>query len=80
MDVNGWFDSLPPFVRHGLFMLAATLLAWGSTDVVPFLNDQPGWGALAGTLLAALIAYFTPATRQYGVGRRAGAAGNSLPR
>ena len=62
-------DLLPAPARHLAFALIAVLLAWGSTDLVPLLNGQPGWGALAGALCTSLIAYLTPLlTRQYGVG------------
>lgn len=61
-------DTLPPVVRHLVLMLAAGLLSWASTDLVPLLQGQPGWGAVAGAVLTALIAYVTPLTRQYGIG------------
>ena len=61
-------DSLPPLVRHILLMLLATALSWAGTDLIPWLNGQPGWGALAGTLAAALLAYVLPITSQYGLG------------
>lgn len=61
-------DSLPPFVRHLILMLVAAGLSWAGTDLIPWLNGQPGWGALAGTLAAALLAYVLPITNQYGLG------------
>lgn len=61
-------DSLPPMVRHLLLMLAATLLAWAGTDLVPWLEARPGVGAVAAALVTAAVAYATPLVRQYGVG------------
>lgn len=60
-------DKLPPMLRHLVLMLAAALLSWAGTDLVPWLNGQPGWGALAGVFTAALIAYLTPLVKQYGL-------------
>lgn len=79
-NVNGWLDGLPPFLRHLILMMLATLLSWAGSDLVPLLNGHPGWGALAGTLLVAILAWVTPMTRQYGVGARSGAARDSLDR
>ena len=48
--------------------LIAAALSWAGTDLIPWLQDQPGWGALAGALATALLGWATPLTRQYGVG------------
>lgn len=60
--------NVPPLVQHLLLMLAATAAAWAGTDLVPFLNGQPGWGALAGTLVGALLGYVAPFVKGYGIG------------
>jgi len=63
-------DSLPPLARHLVLMLAACLLAWLGSDVVPFLHDKGGLAAAVGAFLVAALAVLTPLTRQYGVGSR----------
>jgi hypothetical protein len=63
----GPLDALKPAVRHLVLMLAATLLAWGGTELVPALQGQGGIVATVGApLLTLLIAYLTPLTKQYG--------------
>lgn len=62
-------DSLSPILRHLALMVLATGASWAGTDLVPFLQGQPGYGALAGTLAVAFLAWATPwLTQQYGVG------------
>jgi hypothetical protein len=64
-------DRLPAQVRHLVFLVAPVLLGWAASDVVPFVQGKNPLAAyLLGTLVAAALAYFTPATRQYGVGSR----------
>lgn len=60
-------DKLNPELRHLILMLLVPVLGYLSATVVPSLDD-PMWAGLAGVALTALIAYFTPLTRQYGVG------------
>lgn len=63
-------DALPPLVRHLVLMLAACLLAWAASDVVPWLQGQGGLAAAVGAFLVAALAVLTPLTRQYGIGAR----------
>lgn len=72
---------LPAPLRHGLVLLAAGLLAWLGTDVVPWLENQPGRGVLAASVLTALLSVFTPLVTSYGVGAdRAQELGARTPR
>ena len=61
----------PAPLRHLILLIAATLLAWGGTDLQPWLADQAGYGAVAAALLAAVLAYFTPLVQSYGYKGRA---------
>lgn len=63
----GPLDRLPAWARHLLLMLAASLLAWAGTDLVPLLRDQGGlWAALGVPLVLLLLNAGTGLTRQYG--------------
>lgn len=62
--------TLPAPVRHLVLAVLTVLLTWGGTDLIPWLNGQTGYGALAAALIGALIAYFTPLVTSYGVGRK----------
>lgn len=61
-------DKLPPEARHLVLMLLVPVLAYVASDVVPQLGIHPLLAGLVGVVLAQLIAYFTPLTRQYGIG------------
>jgi hypothetical protein len=61
-------DGWPPQLRHLALMLAASLLSWAGSDLVPWLRDQPAVAAWAAPLVVLLVAALTPLTRQYGVG------------
>jgi hypothetical protein len=61
-------DKLPPELRHLVLMLLVPILGYVSAKVVPAWISDPVLAGLAGVVLTALIAYFTPLTRQYGVG------------
>jgi hypothetical protein len=62
-------DSLPASLRHLVFAVAPILLGWAASEVVPFVQGKNPLAAyLLGSLITAALAYFTPATRQYGVG------------
>jgi hypothetical protein len=61
-------DRLPPEVRHLLLMLAASLLGWAGSDLVPGLQDRGGAAALLAPVVMTLVTILTPLTRQYGVG------------
>jgi hypothetical protein len=62
-------DQLPAWLRHLVFAVAPVLLGWGASDVVPFVQGRnPLVAYLLGTVVTAGLAYFTPVTRQYGVG------------
>jgi hypothetical protein len=63
--------ALPAPLRHLLLAVATVLLTWGTTDAVPWLQGQTGYGALVGGLLAAFLAIVTPLVTSYGVGARA---------
>jgi hypothetical protein len=49
-------------------MLLVPILGYASSQIVPAWISDPVLAGLAGVVLTALIAYFTPLTRQYGVG------------
>jgi hypothetical protein len=61
-------DNLPPGQRHLALLLIAAALAWLSTNV-PNLDLDPLGASLIGALATAALAYVTPLTRQYGVGK-----------
>lgn len=61
--------SLPAPVRHLVLIVAAVLLTWAGTDVVPFLQDQGSVvGAVVAAALSAVLAVLTPLVTSYGVG------------
>jgi hypothetical protein len=64
-------DRLPPLVRHLTLLLLATALTWAGTDLVPYLEGRGGLAALAAALITAAVAWVSPLTRQYGVGKPA---------
>lgn len=55
-------------VRHLILLVLSVTLGWLSTEVVPVINDAPGWGVPIGGLVAAVLAYVTPLVNAYGVG------------
>jgi hypothetical protein len=62
-------DRLPAQLRHLILIVAPILLGWVASDVVPFVQAKnPVAAYLIGSLVTAALAWFTPATRQYGVG------------
>lgn len=61
-------DRLSPELRHLILMLLVPVLGYLSAELVPAWISDPILAGLAGVVLTALIAYFTPLTRQYGVG------------
>lgn len=60
--------TLPAPLRHLVLLALAGLLAWAGTDVVPWLENQPGRGVLAAGLLTAILGVITPLVTSYGVG------------
>jgi len=61
--------SLPAPFRHLVLVLAAVLLTWAGTDVVPFLSNQSNvTGAVLAAALTAVLAVLTPLVTSYGVG------------
>jgi hypothetical protein len=69
--------KLPAGVRHLALAIAAVLIGWGGTDVIPFLNDHAKFGGpLAAAVVGALLAYFTPLVNSYGVGATTGGRAN----
>lgn len=69
-------DKLTPELRHVLLLVLVPLLGYAAATVVPAIDNAALAGA-AGVVLAALLAYFTPLTRQYGVGSGHGQDGVS---
>jgi hypothetical protein len=67
----GLLDRVPRIVRHLLIQLAAALLAWGASDLTPWLGQHGGVAAIAGALLGQLLLIVTPLVRSYGVGQDA---------
>lgn len=61
-------DRLSPELRHLILMLLVPVLGYLSAELIPAWISDPILAGLAGVVLTALIAYFTPLTRQYGVG------------
>lgn len=61
-------DRIPAVWRHLILMLAAALLGWASDNVLN-LGLDPMIASLLGVVVATGIAWLTPITRQYGVGR-----------
>jgi hypothetical protein len=61
-------DRLSPELRHLILILLVPVLGYLSAELVPAWISDPILAGLAGVVLTALIAYFTPLTRQYGVG------------
>lgn len=61
-------DRLPAEYRHLVLMVLVPLLGYLADKAVPAWIPDPLMAGLVGVVLTALIAYFTPLTRQYGVG------------
>jgi hypothetical protein len=61
-------DKLSSEQRHLALLLIAAALAWLATNV-PNLNVDPLGASLIGALATAALAYVTPLTRQYGIGK-----------
>lgn len=62
----GWLDRLPTWARDLILMIAAGILTWLGTDIVPMLQDKGGASALAAAALLLVINAVTPLTRAYG--------------
>ena len=60
-------DKLSAENRHIILILIVVVLTWAAATI-PALDLDPIWAPLAGGVVTALLAYFTPLTRQYGVG------------
>ena len=61
-------DKLPAEYRHLALILIVVVLTW-SADAIPQVDIHPVVAPLLGAVVTALLAYFTPLTRQYGVGK-----------
>lgn len=61
-------DRLTPEQRHLALLLIGAALAWLSTEL-PGLDVDPLAASLIGALATAALAYLTPLTKQYGVGK-----------
>ena len=60
-------DAMKPNERHLIFMVMVAVLTFGLT-AIPQLVLDPLLAGLGGVVITALLAYFTPLTKQYGVG------------
>lgn len=63
-------DSLAPQWRHLILLVLVPVLGFLADKAVPAWIPDPVMAGLVGVVLTALLAYFTPLTRQYGVGRK----------
>jgi len=63
-------DRLTAEQRHLALLLIGAALAWASTEL-PGLDIDPIAASLIGALATAALAYITPLTRQYGIGKTA---------
>lgn len=61
-------DKFPAPVRHSALMLISALLGWASTSLSG-ANIDPIIGSVIGVILTQALAYLTPLTKQYGVGK-----------
>ena len=61
-------DKLPPVWRHLLLLVSPGLLAWGTSDVVPWLADRGGTLAVIAGVIGQILLILTTLTRQYGAG------------
>jgi hypothetical protein len=67
--VNDFLLGLPAPLRHLLLLVAAVVLTWLGTDILPFLqNESNVTGGLIAGLLTAFLAWATPLVSSYGVG------------
>ena len=60
-------DSMKPSERHLILMVMVAVLTFGLT-AIPQLDLDPLLAGLGGVVITALLAYFTPLTKQYGIG------------
>lgn len=58
-------DKIPAVWRHLIIMLFAAILGWAA-EALPSFNLDPRLASLLGVVIATLILWFTPLTRQYG--------------
>ena len=61
-------DKLPAEYRHLALILIVVVLTW-CADAIPQVEIHPLVAPLLGAVVTALLAYFTPLTRQYGRGK-----------
>lgn len=67
--MTGFIDKRPTWVRDITYMLAACLLMWASTYLVPVLAAAGGlWASLAAPLVVLLVGGLTRWTQAYGRG------------
>lgn len=62
-------DKLPAEYRHLTLILIVVVLSWAATTI-PVLDLDPLIAPLAAAVVTALLAYFTPLIREYGVGKK----------
>ena len=60
-------DTMKASERHLILMVMVAVLTFGLT-AIPQLGLDPLLAGLGGVVITALLAYFTPLTKQYGVG------------
>ena len=65
-------DKLSPEWRHLILMLLVPVLGFLAEKAVPAWITDPIVAGLVGVALTALLAYFTPLVRSYGVGSAKG--------
>lgn len=61
-------DKFPAPVRHSALMLIASLLGWAAS-ALPSLDLPPVFAAIFGVFVAQALAFVTPLTKQYGLGK-----------
>lgn len=60
-------DKMKAANRHFCLMIIVAAITYALT-AIPTLDVDPLWAGLFGCLATTALAYFTPLTRQYGVG------------
>lgn len=61
-------DQLSPEARHVSLLLIGAALTWMVVEL-PGLDVPPLAASLLGAIATAALAYLTPLTRQYGIGK-----------
>jgi hypothetical protein len=69
---------LSPELRHALLLLAASVVSWGASVLVPALHGQTLITVALSAFLTALGAVLTPAVQAYGVGSKGSPPTNAV--